>query len=536
MFNVRPAFPWLFVAAEDEPGLLGFNVEPPLLNGFIEIATRQNTGPAQFEGTTEPGQPMKASGFNISAPESAAFAPEGLLPGLLPAQPPMAPGDAPEVELPAEYEIALPPSLGEAIAEERLPQSETLPPLDDRSDPEPETEGDTTLPPSPRGPAPAPAPAPVPSPPVPWSDWLSQVLDRIAGIYGVARQERYVAPLPQAPGSVPERAVQSWSRSDTWGDSRPNAGEPLPRAGGLDPRYIVLAGGPSGTGKPPDGPRDGAPGSKQTEASRPPRDHNGPPGPSPDELPEAPPPRASPPAQRQRKLPRFRMPGWRDLLVELLRHMPIEQAIDALWESEHAWEFDQHVASITPTVRIAGSESPDVHGPSARGRRRLDVPLSDHLPEPQTSENYSPKTENQRKGAVGEFHLANRAVERIPGETVIYYGIPGGATGADIISVSKNGTISVWDSKWRGSVRSITELMRGYQRAETVAGLVRQVRRIVADAVSRGELDRVDALKALRNASAGNFFINTIGTGEAHSGVVQQVLNGVPGEIRRIPK
>lgn len=231
----------------------------------------------------------------------------------------------------------------------------------------------------------------------------------------------------------------------------------------------------------------------------------------------------------------MRLSPWAQLFVELLRHMPMNQAVDLLWQWEHESQLNQHIERIAPTVRLPGSESPNITELAPGGPHRLGVPLSDKLPTPLMPQHYVPKTKNQQKGAVGEFDLANRAVERIPGEKVIYYGIPGGKTGADIISVSKNGTITVWDSKWRGSVRSITQLMRGHQSRESLEALVEQVRRIVWDAHIRGNLDGVDAMTALRNASEGNFFINTIGTGDAHSGVVQQVVNGQPGAIRRIP-
>ncbi len=230
------------------------------------------------------------------------------------------------------------------------------------------------------------------------------------------------------------------------------------------------------------------------------------------------------------------MPNWRMLLEELVRHLPIDKAIDALWQQEHEWEFDQHIERITPTVRISGAEPPDVSDLPPGARQRLDVPLSDALPEPLIEPEYLPKTSNQAKGVTGELHLANRAVARIPGEKVIYYGIPGGTTGADIISVGKDGTISVWDSKWRGSVRSITQVMRGYQKTEALEAVTAQVQRVIHEAWRRGDLKGVDAMKAMRNAAEGNFFINTIGTGNAHSAVVQQVIGGKPGAIRRIPK
>ncbi len=51
--------------------------------------------------------------------------------------------------------------------------------------------------------------------------------------------------------------------------------------------------------------------------------------------------------------------------------------------------------------------------------------------------------------------------------------------------------------------------------------------------VDAGRLPLHIAARAMENARAGNFFINTIGTGNAHRGVSQYIGGCKPGESRR---
>jgi len=109
-------------------------------------------------------------------------------------------------------------------------------------------------------------------------------------------------------------------------------------------------------------------------------------------------------------------------------------------------------------------------------------------------------------------------------ETVIHYGMPAGMRGPDVISVGPDGTISVWDSKWRTDPMSIS---RGGHETERSLNRVRDtVREQVQLAIDSGRLPPEVAAKALENATKGNFLVITVGTGSAHGGVVKSVQNG----------
>jgi hypothetical protein len=138
-----------------------------------------------------------------------------------------------------------------------------------------------------------------------------------------------------------------------------------------------------------------------------------------------------------------------------------------------------------------------------------------------------------KKGLIGEFQLANRIVMTLPGERVVHYGNAAGQQGADIISVSPDGIISVWDSKWRRGPRSMSEGGRAHQSQEALDRLCDQVQLHTNEAVKSGRLPLNVATKAMQNAEARNFFINTIGTGSAYRAVAQSVTGCIPGELRR---
>jgi hypothetical protein len=55
----------------------------------------------------------------------------------------------------------------------------------------------------------------------------------------------------------------------------------------------------------------------------------------------------------------------------------------------------------------------------------------------------------------------------------------------------------------------------------------------VENAVKLGRLPLHIAAKAMQNANAENFFINTVGTGNARGGVTQYISGCKAGELRR---
>jgi hypothetical protein len=112
----------------------------------------------------------------------------------------------------------------------------------------------------------------------------------------------------------------------------------------------------------------------------------------------------------------------------------------------------------------------------------------------------------------------------------VHYGMPAGVRGPDIISVDPDGTISVWDSKWRTGPSLIS---RGGHQSDTSLKLARdEVRKQIELAVKSGRLSSESGAKASENAAKGNFFVITVGTGNAHGGVVRSVQNGEYSDTR----
>jgi hypothetical protein len=162
---------------------------------------------------------------------------------------------------------------------------------------------------------------------------------------------------------------------------------------------------------------------------------------------------------------------------------------------------------------------------------KVNVAMHPDLPAPAVDE--LPVHEHLKNGLIGEFQLTNRIVMTVPGERVLHYGNAAGQQGADIISVSPEGVISVWDSKWRSGPRPMSEGGRAHQSFESLTRLCDQVKQHIQAAADSGRLPLHVAAKAMENAQAGKFFINTIGTGSAHRGVAQSINGCKAGELRR---
>ena len=192
MFNVRLPFPWLYMspqaAKQQRPG---FDIEAPLLAGFIEAAAQANSQPRldrevipwwKPTDLVQPpagglGQalelrvPAEVPGFNVVAPPRAPIGLEGFRPELPPGQWPEPTDDAPEPEAPLdpqaqEYEIRVPPGIGGTIVDDPAPPS----PSPEPDPPVPQPEDDAPYPqpdgePWPEAPEPYPAPGPAPTPP-----------------------------------------------------------------------------------------------------------------------------------------------------------------------------------------------------------------------------------------------------------------------------------------------------------------------------------------------------------------------------------
>jgi len=74
---------------------------------------------------------------------------------------------------------------------------------------------------------------------------------------------------------------------------------------------------------------------------------------------------------------------------------------------------------------------------------------------------------------------------------------------------------------------------RAHQKEQALERLCDQVKNEITKAAESGRLPLHVAAKAMENATARNFFINTIGTGSAHRGVSQYIGGCKAGELRR---
>jgi hypothetical protein len=176
-------------------------------------------------------------------------------------------------------------------------------------------------------------------------------------------------------------------------------------------------------------------------------------------------------------------------------------------------------------AKVLNEDAPDPPYDESNGQRTGPrIYVDRRLPPPAAGWKYNPPFGHLRRGYEGELKLANRIVSALKDEIVIHYGMPAGMRGPDVISVGPDGTISVWDSKWRTDPTSIS---RGGHETERSLNRVRDaVREQVQLAIESGRLPPEVATKASENATKGNFLVITVGTGSAHGGVVKSVQNG----------
>lgn len=282
----------------------------------------------------------------------------------------------------------------------------------------------------------------------------------------------------------------------------------------LDPRHVVQTGGP--TGQPPGPGRNVGPplrqGSSVPARNQPQRSGSiqGRPSPAPQ-----PPDNSTAGAGAEAAI---------DHVVSELLAEPVPSSPEAGKKLE-TWQ---------KIVSARGEQAPSGQYLGHDGLETLvGARLNPRLREPAAGRHYLPAHRHLRDGYRGELQLANRIVAALPDEIVIHYGMPAGRQGPDVISVSRDGTISVWDSKWRTGLRSIGPSQGAHQGGKSLRALYFEIRRHISDAIESGHLTPDVGAAAMKNASAQNFDIYTIGTGNAHNGVVQYVRDGTPSNPRR---
>jgi hypothetical protein len=182
-------------------------------------------------------------------------------------------------------------------------------------------------------------------------------------------------------------------------------------------------------------------------------------------------------------------------------------------------------------AKVLNEDAPDPTYDKSNGQETgVGTFVDRRLPAPAAGWKYNPPPGHLRSGYVGELKLANRIVTALEDEVVVHYGMPAGRRGPDVISVDPDGRISVWDSKWRTGPRLISS--GAHQSELSLKQAWTDVRTQIELAVEAGRLSPEAGARALENATKGNFSIITVGTGNAHGGVVRPVQAGKYSDTR----
>lgn len=154
------------------------------------------------------------------------------------------------------------------------------------------------------------------------------------------------------------------------------------------------------------------------------------------------------------------------------------------------------------------------------------VRLDPRVGEPAAGRDYQPDNESHRKGLRGEYGLANDIVRQFPDHTVVDFGRKAGERGPDVISVNRDGEVTLWDSKWRSSDISIGPGGRAHQSEKSLGDAQKHTERSINAAMKSGRLSPEAGNKALESLEKGNVTVVTVGTGSARNGVVEQIVGG----------
>jgi hypothetical protein len=147
------------------------------------------------------------------------------------------------------------------------------------------------------------------------------------------------------------------------------------------------------------------------------------------------------------------------------------------------------------------------------------VTLNPRLPEPVAGVDYEAPVLNnanqniansQLNGYRSELQLAN-SVADLSGETVVEYGAGSGSNGADIVSVNSNGTVTLWDAKFRSSVTNFGESKTFAPGSSALNGAVQDAQNAILNATNITDAVRQAALDNLMN---GNFKAITAAQGQ----------------------
>jgi hypothetical protein len=159
------------------------------------------------------------------------------------------------------------------------------------------------------------------------------------------------------------------------------------------------------------------------------------------------------------------------------------------------------------------------------------VQMHPNLPDPAAGRDYKPDNEYHRRGYVGELNLTNRIQTLMPDEVIVRYGNGAGLHGPDVISVAPNSETTFWESKYRTAEQSTGPRNAPAKTEKSFNEARKMAESAIQEAIESGRLDPEVGRKALENVQNKNFTIATVGTGNAHGGLVEHVR----GRVRYTP-
>jgi hypothetical protein len=172
-------------------------------------------------------------------------------------------------------------------------------------------------------------------------------------------------------------------------------------------------------------------------------------------------------------------------------------------------------------LKVRGEHAPDGQYRGEGGfQTALGVRMSPDVGDPAAGRDIYPEHEHLRKALIGEFELVNRIKVVRPDEVILHYGNAPGAQGPDVLSIGRDRLITTWDSKSRSAERSVGPSMAASPELDK-----KKVEAYVWKAINEGRLPREVGLEALEKFYDGNYNVCTVGTGNAHDGLVEFVRN-----------
>jgi hypothetical protein len=155
------------------------------------------------------------------------------------------------------------------------------------------------------------------------------------------------------------------------------------------------------------------------------------------------------------------------------------------------------------------------------------IELNWRLPDPEAGLGYLPglltggtaaNQNSQRIGYLTELRFAN-TIAADPRQTVVRWGSNVNSPGADIVSVRDDGTVSLWDTKFRSNPMNIPGSSTFSPGSTALANALEQATRAIERNITLPPNVRT---QALANLAVGNFNAHTPGAGAARNSAIRR--------------